>query len=270
MGKTRARLWPVIANSYLAFVDFSKLNKQLLSLILVIAAVLGIALSVNVIKQNRYIGVDVTRLQTISFNGQGKATVKPDLATLTLSVVSDGARLKNVQDENAKRMNGILAFLDSEGIAKADRATSQYSISPQYDYTRTGRKFRGYEVRQALTVKIRDFSKISDILDQAVNKGANEVSGLRFTVENPDALQAEARSKAIAQAKAKARELAKQLGVTLGRVVNFSENNNTPQPVNFAASAPLGMGGGGESVPQIEPGQNEYTSNVTLTYQIEY
>lgn len=250
--------------------DFLKLNKQLLALFLLVLSVLGLVIIINEIRRGQYIGVDVSRLQTISFTGEGKAAVAPDLAEVSLSVFSQGFDLKKVQDENTKKMNAITAFLDEQKIDKKDRQTSQYNIYPRYDWTQSGQRFLGYEVRQTLTLKIRDFGKIAPILDQAVAKGANEVGSLIFAVEDKDKVQAEARAEAIAEAKAKAEQLAKDLGIKLGKIVNFQEGGSYPTPVPlYAKEAALGLGGGG-AAPDIQSGENEFVSSVTITYQIEY
>ena len=76
---------------------------------------------------------------------------------------------------------------------------------------------RGYEVRQSTTVKVRDTAKAGDFLAGVGEKGANEVSSLNFTFDDPDQVQDEARNEAIADAKAKADVLAKQLGVRIVR-----------------------------------------------------
>ena len=97
----------------------------------------------------------------------------------------------------------------------------------------------------------------------------SNVSGLQFVIDDPDALTAEARSKAIDDAKAKAVELSRQLGVSLGRVINFSESGN--QPIYFAKSEIMSMGvdGANTPIPEVPAGQNKITSHVSITYEIK-
>ena len=64
---------------------------------------------------------------------------------------------------------------------------------------------------------------------QPFRYGSQKVSnlnGLNFSVDNPDSVQAQARATAIADAKSKAQTLASQLGIRLGRIVNFSGDNS--------------------------------------------
>lgn len=248
--------------------DFVNVNKTLLSLFIAVLIVLGVVVISNELKRGQFIGLNISQLRTIPFSGEGKAFAVPDLAQVALSVVSDNFDLKQAQTDNTKKMNAVLAMLDSQSIAKADRQTSQYSIAPQYDWTQNGQRFKGYEVSQTVEVKIRDFSKISAILAGAVSAGANQVGGLSFTVENKDAVQAEARDKAIKEAKAKAQTLSQQLGIHLGAIVDFSEGGNVPMPRPLYAADMMAKGGSAPA-PQIESGQNEFDSNVTITYQIQ-
>ena len=100
------------------------------------------------------------------------------------------------------------------------------------------------------------------------SKGASNVSGLSLTVADQDALQVQARDKAIAQAQGKAQELAKSLGVSLVRVVGFNENQNGG-PVYYAkASAGMALEAAPAPAPAIPTGQNKITDDVTLTYEI--
>jgi len=130
---------------------------------------------------------------------------------------------------------------------------------------------RGYQVRQSTTVKVRDTAKAGDLLTGAGTKGATEVSGLNFTFDDPNKLQSDARGEAIADAKAKADALAKQLGVTLVRVVSFNENSGGyPTPMYYAKDTAVGMGGAEPArAPEISVGQNKVQSNVSVTYEIK-
>ena len=124
---------------------------------------------------------------------------------------------------------------------------------------------KGYQVSQSVTVKVRDIGRAGELLSGVGKNGATNVGGLMFSIDDEDAVRGEARTKAIADAKAKAKELGKELGVSLVRIVSFSENGNYSGPIMYATS----MGkGGGEGSPEIPAGQNDIVSNVTVTYEI--
>jgi len=205
--------------------------------------------------------------QEISVSGQGKVYAKPDVAVLVLGVENRGAKISDIVKDNTDKMNKIIKDIKDSGVDEKDIQTTQYTITPEYNWTeRGGRIFVGYVLTQQVTVKIRDFEKVGSILDKATTDGANAIGDLQFTIDDTEQVQAQARAKAIEQAKEKAQTLAKQSGLKIVKLINVSEGGYYPQPV-------YGKGGGvaTESVaatPQIQPGQMEIDSTVTLTYRV--
>ncbi len=210
-------------------------------------------------------------VRVVSVSADGKATVAPDIAKISFSVVSDGLDPTKLADENNKKMNGAINFVKSLGIDAKDIKTTQYNISPKYDYDRyTGQStIYGYTMTQGVLVKVRDFTKVPQILGGLPEYGINQVSGVSFEIEDPEKYLAEARTIAFERAKAKAQAMAKENGTRLKRVVTFSEFGGG-YPISYFAKAEMGMGGdGGAPVPPtIEPGTQEVTVNVSVTYEI--
>lgn len=212
---------------------------------------------------------------------QGKAIGIPDVAQFTASIVTQGSTdLGALQSQNTTEMNKAIAFIKSEGVTSTDIQTSGYNISPRYtscSYAYSSiapcpaPEITGYTVTQNVTVKVRDFSKIGDILAGVVKNGANQVSSLNFTIDDPTSVEAEARAQAITKAEAQAQAIAQEAGFTVGRLLSISTNSG-PQPVySYAAkSATLGMGGADMAPsPTIEPGSQEVQESVTLQYEIK-
>ena len=166
-------------------------------------------------------------------------------------------------------MNNIISFLKNDlKIADKDLKTTGYNIYPQYEYTKDGKRiFLGYRITQTLEVKIRDLSKVGDVLEGTVDKGTNEIGSLQFTNDDLERIKVEARKLAIDNATEKSKTLTSQLGVKLGKIVSFSEGTLWPTPVPYLKEA-VGVGGG-EIAPQIETGENEINVNVSITYEIE-
>ncbi|MBI4134711.1 MAG: SIMPL domain-containing protein [Candidatus Sungbacteria bacterium] len=230
----------------------------------------ALAWAANQIKAFRFVGSNPTLTRSISVAGEGKVYVRADLAMVQLTVSSDAGQgdLGAVQERNANKANAVTEYAKSRGVKEEDIKTVNYSITPRYNYSQYGQEFLGYNVRQDIQLKIRDLSKVGEILKGAVSSGANEVSQLQFTVDDPKSPEEEARMKAITDAKAKAEKLAEALGVRLVRVTNFSESGGgVPPPVYYREAVALGKGGGG--VPDIQIGQNEVQLYVILTYEIE-
>ncbi len=243
-------------------------------LVAVLAAVLIYTLSAV-----RYVGAGIAAGNTISVSGYGESFSTPDIATFTYSVVSQKPTVAAAQADATAKANAALAYLKSAGIDEKDIQTSNYSVNPQYDWVQgacvngscpNGRQvLRGYEVRQSTTVKVRDTAKAGDVLTGIGATGATEVSGLQFTFDNPNQGQDEARQKAIADAKAKANELARELGVSIVRVVSFNESSGGYPTPMYARGGATNQAMDSKAVaPEISVGQNKVSSSVSVTYEI--
>lgn len=211
-----------------------------------------------------------TTTNTVSFNGEGKVLAKPDVAVVILAIVTEADTSKQAQDENSKKSKAVVDFLKKQKVDEKDIKTSGYNIYPQYKYPQFDKpQIIGYQVNQTLEVKIRDLDKVSLILDGVVEAGVNQVNSLGFQVDNPEDLKAKARQMAIEDARKKAAELKGQLGIKLGRIVNFSEGFTGVPPPIFLEARAFGKGGFGGDGPEVPVGENEIRVSVTLTYQIK-
>ncbi len=213
----------------------------------------------------------VATTNTVSFSGEGKVLAKPDVAVIDFSIVTEAATSKAAQDANSEKSNKVTDFLKKQKIEDKDIKTTSYNIYPQYEYPRNGvPTIKGYQVNQTMEVKIRDLGSVSSILDGVVTAGANQVGNLSFEIDEPEKLKEQARELAINDAKDKANVLKNQLGIKLGRIINFSEGvAGYPVPMYESAMKGMGVGGGGGVVPSVPSGENEITVDVTITYQIK-
>lgn len=246
-----------------------------------ITAVLITAAGILLISLIAWVGVDVfNKIKTISnapaantitISATSEVYAKPDLAITTFSVVTEAKTVGKAMQDNATKMNEVIAFVKSQGVEEKDLKTTNFNVSPRYEWDEEwrNRTLVGYEVTQSLQVKMRDLAKIGDIIQGATDAGANEMGDLQFTIDNEDSLKEEVRAKAIEEAKTKAKTLAGQLGIKLVKIISFSENGVMPiyYPMTAKSSEALGMGGG-TTAPDIQTGENKITVTVSLTYQI--
>ncbi len=250
-------------------------SNKLFTLVLVILFAyaivwLGSLIELNFGKFNRLGRADAPQ-KTITMSGTGKVTGTPDIAVADFGLETQSPDVQTAQRENTDKMNAFIDAVKKLGIASKDIQTSQYSINPQYRYDKEQQRsvINGYQVRQSVEVEIRTLSKISTVLGKAGELGLNEVNGLSFSIDDPENLRAEARTKALAQAQEKARNIAHALGVRVVRVVGFDESSGgTPPPRPYQAFAEMG-GGDMSSAPQIQNGSLDVVSNVSVTYEIE-
>ncbi len=225
--------------------------------------------------------IQPSSFRSFAVTGEGKVVAKPDVAVFTYRVVTEGGTdIASLQRDNTEQGNKINAFIKEQGVPDKDIKTEQYNLSPRYQnsFCRIGvcppASIVGYTVTQGTAVKIRkeNFAKIGAVLAGVVERGANDVSQLNFTIDDPVAVENDARAKAIAQAREKAKLVARAGGFSVGRLLGIDEGNQPYYAEKFAprmmtldastAGAPL-------PAPTIEPGSQDVMVSVTLRYEID-
>jgi uncharacterized protein YggE len=212
------------------------------------------------------------REATIVVTGEGSAEMAPDMALIDLGVVKDAKTAREALDANNKAMADVLAALKEAGIAERDLQTSGFMINPQYQYPQssTGENpppvLIGFQVTNTVTLRVRDLSKLGEILDKAVTLGANQGNGIRFVNDKPDTAVSAARKKAVENAMAKAKELTDAAGVGLGRVLEISETTYRAEPMPTMRAMAKDYAEGG-AVP-LATGENSYSVTVNVTFAL--
>jgi len=208
----------------------------------------------------------------ITVDGSGRSFVVPDVAEVTLGVTTDAATSDAAVTANTKKVNAVMDALKTFKIDAKDIQTTGYYLNPKYKYSPDGTSSNdGYTLNETVLVKVRDFTKVGEILAVSTKAGANTVGGVNFTVDDAEKGRAEARAQAIEKAKAKAAIIADQAGFSLGDLVNYYESPGAmPYYDAKGGYAPMAAEGGGGVVnsPQISAGQQEVNMTVNLTYKL--
>ncbi len=236
------------------------------------------------VKAFRFIGSNPSSQSIISVSGKGEVVKIPDLATFSFSVTEESLVVSEAQTEAAKQINAILDYLKKNGVAEKDITTSGYNIYPRYEYGSDNslyaqyqyetqkpdgkQKLAAYVVTESITVKVRKLEDAGKLLAGIGEQGATNISGLTFDFDKRDELVKEARDKAITEARKEASKLAKSLGVSLVRIVSYSDGGYYPMYKTMAAEA-YGRGGDASVAPSIPVGEDKIISNVTITYEIK-
>ncbi|MBI5221097.1 MAG: SIMPL domain-containing protein [Candidatus Liptonbacteria bacterium] len=234
--------------------------------------------------------IQPSSFRNFSVTGEAKVVAVPDVAQFTFSVLTEGGTdISVLQKDNTDKVNRAIAFVKAGGVDAKDVQTQSYNLEPRYTtyqcYPRPiiqngvttvepcpPPKITGYSIRQEVLVKIRDFDKIGDLLGGVIKNGANSVSNLNFTIDDPAKYQQDAREKAIAKAKEKAKLVARAGDFGLGRLLGIEEGGYQPYAnYKMLSAAPMmeGLGGGAAPAPSIEPGSQEIAVTVTLRYEIQ-
>ncbi len=266
---------------YLNDVQKKRLFNVVFFALIFLAAFLAIK-TLNELKESGSIGKGVYPTNTITVSGKGEIFAIPDIGSFSFSVTEEGKTSKEAQDKATKKMNSILDAIKSMGIEAKDIKTIGYNSYPKYDYSRPeictsgyctpGKQvLTGYEVSQTISIKVRKTDEAGDVLTKVGSLGAANISSLNFVVDDEEKVQAEARDKAILDAKEKAEILADSLGVKLVKIVSFNEGGGYPMP--YYASGNMMKLESSQAVdmavaPQLPVGENQIVSSVSITYEI--
>ena len=206
----------------------------------------------------------------ISVRGTGRVAAKPDTAVVRIGAEMRAPTVAEATADVARRSAAVIDRVKALGVADRDITTVAYSIDPLLAPRRTEEdptRIVAYRVVNMVQVKIRDLAAVGRILDGALTAGANTITGLQFTVDDPSRLEAEARTLAVKEAASTARQLAAASGVRLGQLMSLTEEVAVPRPYMARMSAqaapapPMSMG-------PVESGQVEIVVSVEASYRI--
>lgn len=217
---------------------------------------------------------------TITVSGDGEVSIVPDIATVTITVRESATTVAQAQEKVEAKVKAAIDSLANLGVEEKDRKTLNYNVNPKYEYVSSGGyatnpKIVGYEASQMVEIKVRKTDVAGDVIGAIGAANITEISGPTFTVEDPEKAQAEAKEIAIKEAREKAKETAKALGMDLGDVVQFSEDNGGYYPMYYArdavANQSTAYGKGGALGPEVTlpTGENMIKSHVTITYNLD-
>lgn len=199
----------------------------------------------------------------ITVTAEGRVDAVPDMATVSLGVVTRDDTAAGALGANSAAVAQVLDTLAAAGIAPRDLQTTGLAVNPDWDHSQGGEgRIRGYVAMNQVTARVRDIATLGPVLDAAVQDGANTLNGLSFGLADPAPLLQEARARAVAEARARAEVLARAAGVDLGRVLSITEGGSgtdMPMPAYRAVAM--------EAVPVAE-GEVATVVSVTIVWEI--
>jgi uncharacterized protein len=258
---------------------FQDTNMRKVGFLVGIAAIIALlAYTYFALVQAKYLHQGPT---TITVSGEGEVFAEPDIAIFTFSVYAEGTDATTAQSKSAESINAIESYLESEGIEDRDRKTQNYNLSPKYEYPQRvdcpnfgycppgEAKIVGYEVSQTISVKVRNPGDIGALISGVGERGATNMSGPSFTIDDESALKAQAREMAIDDAKAKAEKLAADLDVRIVRMNGFWEDEGYMPYYGLGGAEMKAMDSAMPAVvPNMPMGENTVTSRVNISYEI--
>jgi len=210
-----------------------------------------------------------TMPRVISLNGHGEVKAKPDMAVVTVGVMSQAQTAREALTQNTQAMEKIFASLKAAGIEGKDIQTSNFSVNPRYDYGQNNNqppRLVGYDVSNSVAVSVRKLDTLGSVLDTVVSEGSNQINGIMFSIADDEKLQDEARKLAVADAERKAKLYAETTHIALGQIIAVSEGNfQPPQPVFYGKA----MRADAAAAVPIAEGEQTVAIDVNITWEIK-
>jgi uncharacterized protein YggE len=203
---------------------------------------------------------------SITVVGSDKVSARPDMAQVQVGVVTEASSAATALKENNDGMTKLFSSLEERGVPRKDVQTSNFSVMPQYKrgpHSEQLSEIVGYRVNNSVAVKVRKLEALGQVLDEVIQKGANQIQGVSFSVAESTPLLDEARRKAVADARRKADLYAKEAGVEVGQVLLIQEQTQHipgPMVVGLARSQAAGV--------PIAEGELDFGATITVTYAI--
>ena len=213
---------------------------------------------------------DGRRSTRVMVAGDSIVQAQPDTAIVTVSVVTQGRRAIDAQQENAAKTDAVVRALKAAAGTGAEVKTSGYSLQPMRVY-KEGQPptITGFEARNSVTVTLNELNKLGPVIDASAQAGSNEIAGIAFTLRQDRQAKDRALTEATQEAMSKARVIAQALGGRVVRVVEVQEEGfqqRPPQPL-YQAEAMM-MKRDSVATP-IEIGSLDITSRVQLIAEVE-
>ena len=224
-------------------------------IILLFALVAGLVMQAQ--NDNSNPGIHVT--------GEGIVKVTPDKVTINSRIEHEGQSATSVKSQNDEVVDKVIKFLKSEGVAEKNINTDYINLNKRYNYND---KTYTYVASQAISITLEDISKYESIMKGLLENGLNGISGIEFESSEIEKHKAEARKRAVLNAKTKAEALAEPLGQTVGKAFMISEGSSSNYQPVYRAMEMKASSDQASNQETIAPGEMEVNINVNVAFQL--
>ncbi|MFZ5825111.1 MAG: SIMPL domain-containing protein [Bacillota bacterium] len=211
--------------------------------------------------------------RTLNVTGHGKIELKPDTATIILGISQVRKSPAEAYAAMSADLVNISGSVKTMGVKEEEIKTGTFNLQAEYNWTQEkGQELVGYRATTTLNITTQQLDKVAELIQQAVEAGANQLNGIQFYVKNTDALVEQALDMAVDDARAKADRVAGRLGAKVVRVLSISiQDNGVPtftrsmSDGGYAGEAAKAMG----APAPVFGGTTTFTSTVYVTFEIQ-
>lgn len=217
--------------------------------------------------------------RTVRVTGSGGAEADPDLAVLQIGVEATGDDAESVRTELATRSEEVREALLAAGVDEDDVTTSRFHVGERVDRRRMEQEgvdprsredveeYTYFQGTHAFRVEVHDVDRAGDVVDAAIDAGADDVGRIVFTLseERREELREEALTEAMDDARSEADHLAEQVDASVVevRVIDASEGRVSPVREGVAMDA-----AGDGAATEFQPGDVTVSATVDVEYDI--
>lgn len=206
--------------------------------------------------------------RSITVTGTSEVTAKSDMATINVSVETSSPNVKAAR-ENANTMTAVRNAVVAAGADASKIETQNYNIYPQQTYDSKGNaRVKEYRCTNSMKVVVDQLSRTGNVMDAAVEAGANRIDSVEFSVAHPEVYKDEALRKATEDAYRKAKIIASALGRSVVNVISASDDNVNVVPYRMM-NVKLAAARAEDSVTPIDPGESKMQGRVTVVFEID-
>ncbi len=210
----------------------------------------------------------------LQVNGQAKIFAEPDRARLVLGVVTIDESAQKAVRENAEHAEKIVAALKELGVDEDRISTGAYRVHGQQHPVEgpRGREDDGkitYRVSNELNIELHELEKIGQVIDTAIEAGANQVQQVHFEISDPEAFKLQALQQAIEKAGKKAAVMAESANVRLAGIKTITEDRAYYSPFITSLTRDMAMAEAGFGDTPIMPGEVSVEARVIIEYHLQ-
>jgi uncharacterized protein len=192
---------------------------------------------------------------------------EPDVVTVSAGVSSQARTAVEAMRTNAQQMTAVIDRIKALGVPERDIQTTGISLGAMYDYNQATQRqvFRGYQVSNRVSVKLRAIDRTGEVLDALVAAGATDLGGPDWSIDDDTSARAQARRQAMATARAQALEYARAAGYADIRLLEVSETIASQPPMPFMRGV---VAEAAQAVTPVQPGMVQAGVTVRVTYEM--
>jgi len=237
--------------------------------LLAYAAIAAATLAIPAVAHAQAIEIETTG-PVIELSVYESITAEPDIVTIGAGVTTEAPTAVEAMRLNAEQMNRVIERILALGVAEKDVQTTGVNLNPSYDYDRDNQRqiFRGYQVSNRVSIKLREVEETGAALDALVAAGATDLSGPSFGIDDDEAAKETARASAVRRAQARAEAYARLYGYSGVRILAIGEairgRAEQPEMAMRAASADAIQVSGS----RIQPGMVSTGVSLSVKYEM--